>query len=259
MAPVPFSLVKWYMDCVTEQGETAILYLANLRWRGLHGSYSSILLADRDTNTTRSSIGRHRVQCNDGRIQVEFAKLGVAGIWTATAPPVQHTMYENLAGSVNWNCLQPASSVRLTVGGREYAGLGYAECLTLTLLPWQLPMRKLKWGRFVSEQDSLAWIDWKGPYSAQLCVHNGQKCQAFGISDSEIDFDGATLRMEDSLALRSGKLGSTVLPGLPALGKILPGALFNIDETKWRCRGTLDAPGRQSHGWAIHEVVHWNC
>jgi hypothetical protein len=76
-------------------------------------------------------------------------------------------------------------------------------------------------------------------------------------SDSEIEIRDATLRMEESFTLRAGRLGSTILPGAPALGKLLPQSLANIEEVKQRSRGTLNAQGRSSQGWVIHEVVHW--
>jgi hypothetical protein len=40
---------------------------------------------------------------------------------------------------------------------------------------------------------------------------------------------------------------------------LLPHSIFDIDEKKWRSRAVLDASGHQSQGWAIHEVVDWNC
>jgi hypothetical protein len=168
-------------------------------------------------------------------------------------------MYEDSRGSVLWNCLQPSSSAHLKTGDRELTGLGYAECLTLTLPPWQLPMRQLRWGRFVSPQDSLAWIDWQGPYSTSLAVHNSRKCEVRSISESEIILSDATLRMDQPLTLRSGPLAATILPGAPMLRSLLPHSLFNIAENKWRSRGTMDTNGHQSHGWVIHEVVDWTC
>ena len=41
-------------------------------------------------------------------------------------------------------------------------GTGYAERLELSIRPWRLPIRELRWGRFVSEGASMAWIDWQG-------------------------------------------------------------------------------------------------
>jgi hypothetical protein len=245
------------MDCVTDLGDAVILYCAKLHWRGLHLAYSSFLSAHEDSIESHSSLTRCRLSLSDGQILVEFPRLHVSGRWKSDAAPVQHTVFENAAGSVHWNCLQPRSSVALRVGERELTGLGYAECLTLTLPPWQLPMRQLRWGRFVSPDDSLAWIDWQGEYSTRFAIHNGSKCEIRSVSDSEIAIQDATLRMENRLSLRAGRLGSTVLPGAPALGKLFPHSLFDIEEQKWRSRGRLDAQDRSSQGWVIHEVVHW--
>jgi hypothetical protein len=255
-----FSLVKWYMDCVTEEGETTILYCADLRWRGVRASYSSVLLTDGDAVTTRSSVKRYRVTSGLERIAVEFPQLGVTGTWKAAAPPpVQHTVFEDPRGRVVWNCLQPAAYAHVTVGDRELDGTGYAECLTLTLPPWQLPLRRLRWGRFVSPQDSLVWIDWQGPYSTSLAVHNGRKSEPLSVSDSTVTLSDAALHIDEFRSLRSGRLGSTILPGAPMLRRLLPHSLFDIDEKKWRSRGTLDTKDHQSCGWVIHEVVDWNC
>ena len=202
---------------------------------------------------------RHRLTSNSDQIFVELPQLGVAGTWTAATAPFEQTVYRNASGAVIWNCLQPASSVRVTVGDRDLTGLGYAECLTLTLPPWQLPMRQLRWGRLVSADDSLAWIDWQGPYSTSLAIHNSLPREVVSITDSEIVLNGAKLHLDQALSLRSGSLGTTILPGAPQLRKLLPHSLFNIDEKKWRSRGTLTTPDHQSHGWAIHEVVEWNC
>jgi hypothetical protein len=258
VAAAPFLLVKWYLDCVTDSGETAILYTADLRWHGIHGSFCSLLWTDGQAGRTESSMRPSHLVRNDDQILATLPGLSVAGEWSATAAPVQHTMYEAASGSVVWNCLQPGARVHLRIGDRNLSGLGYAECLTLTVPPWHLPMRQLRWGRFVSERDALAWIDWQGPYSISLAVHNGEKFEAPSILDSEVSFGPATLQMNEPLSLRSGRLGSTILPGAPALAKLLPNSLFNIEETKWRSRGILNTPDHQSRGWVIHEVVHWN-
>jgi hypothetical protein len=253
----PFFLVKWYMDCVTDPGDTAILYCAELRWRGLHAVYSSVLSAHGASVESHGSMARYRLSSTGGEILVELPRLRVSGRWEASAAPFQQTVYEDASGSVLWNCLQPRAAVQLRVGDREFIGLGYAECLTVTLPPWRLPMSQLRWGRFVSPQDSLAWIDWQGPYSTSFAVHNGNRCETLSVSDSEVALRGATLRMEESFFLRGGRLGSAILPRAPALRELLPRSLANIEEYKWRSRGILNAQARVSKGWAVHEVVHW--
>jgi len=255
--PSEFSLVKWYMDCVTDSGDAAILYCADLHWRGVHLAYSSVLTVHGNSTDAHSSMARSRLSSTNGQILVEFPQLDVSGSWKADAAPVQRTVFKDASGSVEWNCLQPRSSVHLRAGGRELTGLGYAECLTLTLPPWQLPMRQLRWGRFVSPDDCLAWVDWQGEYCTSFAIHNGRACETLSVSDAEVVLPGATLRMEESFPLRDGRLGSTVLPGAPALGKLLPRSLRNIEEQKWRSRGRLNEQDRSSHGWVIHEVIHW--
>ncbi|HME56978.1 MAG TPA: hypothetical protein VKF63_01465 [Terracidiphilus sp.] len=113
------------------------------------------------------------------------------------------------------------------------------------------------WGRFVSPEESLAWVDWQGEYCTSFAVHNGNVCETLSVSDAEVTIPGATLRMEESFPLRAGRLGATVISGAPAMGKLLPRSLRNIEEQKWRSRGILDTQDGSSHGWVIHEVVHW--
>jgi hypothetical protein len=258
VASTGFSLVKWYLDCVTASGEAAILYSARVRWRAIRLSYSSLLLADSTAARASSSMRSASVMPGRQSIAVDVPALGLKGRWTAAAASFEQTVYENASGSVLWNCLQPAATVRLSVGGRELAGLGYAECLTLTLPPWELPMRHLKWGRFVSEKDALVWIDWQGPHSTSLVVHNGSKLVNPSISDTEISSGGMTLQMQEPISLRSGRVGKTILPGAPALATVFPKSLFNIEEKKWRSRGILETKNHQSRGWVIHEAVDWN-
>ena len=245
------------MDCVTAEGDAVILYCAALGWRGIGAAYSSVLTAQQGVIESHASMVRYRLSSTNDAIDVEFPRLKVSGRWRADAAPFERTVYENAAGRVVWNCMQPRSQVQVRVGARELTGAGYAECLTLTLPPWQLPMRQLRWGRFVSAEDSLAWVDWQGPYSTRFALHNGALCEALSVTDTEVAIGGATLTMSESLPLRSGRVEKTVLPEAPALRRLLPHSLFNIEEHKWRSRGALQANGRKSRGWVIHEVVDW--
>jgi hypothetical protein len=245
------------MDCVTDAGDAAILYCAELKWRGMHLTYSSVLTVSEGLVETKTSMAGYRLSTSDGNIVVEFPRLEVSGSWKADAVPYQRTVFENAAGAVEWKCLQPRSLVKLRAGERELTGLGYAECLTLTVPPWQLPMRQLRWGRFVSPEESLAWVDWQGEYCTSFAVHNGRAWETLSVSDYEVAIPGASLRMEESFPLRAGRLGATVIPGAPTLGKLLPRSLRDTEERKWRSRGRLDSQNGSSHGWVIHEVVHW--
>ncbi|MGB6693263.1 MAG: hypothetical protein WBE56_03720 [Terracidiphilus sp.] len=257
MTSTGFSLVKWYPDCVTDTGEVAILYSARVKWRGMSLAYSNFIGISGESRTERSSMRSAKIEPTADTITVAAFQRDLCGLWTAKAAPFERTVFKNEQGSVVWNCLQPSAAVRVTTEGREWTGLGYAECLTLTLPPWKLPMRHLRWGRFVSAQDALAWIDWQGPYSLNLAVHNGVQAGNATVSDSEISCDRATLRMAESASIRSGRLASTILPGAPALARMFPSSIFSIEEKKWRSRGVLETADHQALGWVIHEAVEW--
>lgn len=251
-------MVKWYMDCVTESGEVAILYCSVASWRALKISYASYLIADRERNESRSTMHAAQITSESRRLLVRSSELDLCGEWMALAAEVTHTVFESESGAVVWECVQPGAQVCLHVGERELVGLGYAEVLTLTLPPWQLPMKHLKWGRFVSKSDTLAWIGWQGAYSLHLAVHNGVRCDDAVISDDAVSMTGAELRMDEPMSLRSGPVGQTVVSQARALARLFPQSMLSIDERKWRSRGTLSTSNGASEGWVIHEAVDWN-
>jgi hypothetical protein len=246
------------MDCVTDAGEAAIVYCADLRWRGLHAMIGGLLESRNGAEPrTRTALGRHRISQTANEIAVEHRRLKVSGLWQSLSPPVQRTVYEERGGSIVWNCIQPGSRASLRIGERELAGLGYAECLTVTLPSWQLPIRCLRWGRFVSADHAFAWVDWQGPFSTRFAFLNGRESTLLSASESEVVTREAALKIEGGDSLRAGRLSSTILSGAPALKRLFPASLFNIREQKWKSRGTLAQSGRTNEGWVIHEVVEW--
>jgi hypothetical protein len=251
-------LVKWYLDCVTASGEVAILYSAVVHWRAIGISYCSYLNVDDARNESRSTMHAAEIHADGQRLLIDSPELKLNGEWTATAQEVKQTVFETEAGSVVWDCVQPGSQVRVRVGERELTGTGYAEVLSLSLPPWQLPLKHLRWGRFVTDRDTVAWIDWQGPHSLRLAFDNGERCTPFAVSDSVVSMGTSELRMSEPLRLRAGRLGQTVVPAARGLAKLFPKLMFNIEERKWRSRGTFVTPQGESHGWVIHEAVDWN-
>ncbi len=253
-----FAMTKWYLDCVTGSGDAAILYCADLRWRGVHARMASLLQqAQAAPARTRTSLGKFTLTAAGGEIAVDHPRWKLNGCWSRAAPPFHSTLYESDGGAVTWDCLQPASRVSLRIGERSLDGLGYAECLTLTLPPWQLPMRDLVWGRFVSSRHALTWIRWRGPREISLALCDGQPSELRSATESQIEAGEVTLRIEPGAVLRDGRLGDTVLPGARVLARLFPPTLFNVIETKWKSRATLRIAGEECPGWAIHELVRF--
>ena len=252
----PFRLTKWYLDCVSETGDAAIFYGAHVSWRGIHLRYSSLLCHLEGHITCKTSVGApFPTQPNENTLAIEAPQLGITGTWDRLDPRVDKNLYEDNGGVVHWDCVQPRAAAQLRIGDHALEGLGYAECLTLTIPPWRLPLQSLQWGRWLSPTGGLIWIVWTGPSARSWIWRNG----AESIDISEVQLDKIVgLQLDRGVTLRDGRLGKTVLPAAPFLARIFPRAIFGIHETKWLSRGTLARAGTPERGWAIHEVVEWN-
>lgn len=257
----PFLLTKWYMDCVAEDGDAVILYVADLRWNALTVHYGSLLTVLGGRVGSTSSLRRGATPLvRDGTIEVNLPHLDIEGTWRGVRSPIQRTIFDSEHGSVDWHCLQPMSQVDLLLRGTTtLTGRGYAECLTLSVLPWKLPMHELHWGRFLSEPDAVVWVDWRGPHQRRIVFHNGEEREVKSINESEIVFvdPPARLELDRGLVLRQGQLGDTVFPGVSRLAKLLPRSMLSVNEHKWLSRGFMHFPSAESSGYAIHEVVKW--
>jgi hypothetical protein len=227
-----FHLAKWYMDCVSADGEVFLAYRAELRWRAVHLHYASVL-----GGCTSMRESPEPVWCG-GVLQWDAPALGISATWHAIDPPARESL---LDGACDWNCLVPRARAEVRLPGRTIRGLGYAEHLTMTVPPWSLPISELRWGRFLSETDSVVWIEWSGAKSASLRWRNGVRSQ------------GERVEIQDQTTLREGKLVETALRVIPNVHKLFPARILGMRESKWRSRAAFRAAG----GWAIHEVVHW--
>jgi hypothetical protein len=259
----PFALSKWYFDCVADDGRTFIGYLATLRWKSLTIHYQSVLLhSDGEGTQTRFSLRSAPAPSVSGpTLAWKSPPLRLEGTWNALEPPVRATILDSDAGTIEWHCLQPRATASVRVGkAAVICGLGYAEHLRMTIPPWRLPLKELRWGRFLSKTDSLVWIDWRGPHSKQVVFFNGAEVQAESISEQQLVLNDrdVILDFEDSFVLREGTLAKTALSKIPNAQKLFPQSVLGIRECKWKSRAVLRRGGAaDTRGWAIHEVVQW--
>jgi hypothetical protein len=270
---VGFRLSKWYLDCVTSEGDALIVYLAQLRWRELALPYACVLEHRAgETRVHTSLLGDGLPSAGEDELTWSSERLGVSGRWRALMPALPpDTLFASGMGGVEWRCLQPAASVAVQIrdehGLRRVEGLGYAECLTLTVAPWSLPLDELHWGRFVGpattpgEYESIVWIDWRGPHGARRAFRNGAAVDAAEMTAERITLsDGGVLSLDAGRSLRAGALGATVLAGIPKLATALPARMLGVRERKWCSRAVFvprSGAATATRGWAIHEVVQW--
>jgi hypothetical protein len=257
-----FELSKWYADCLTEDGDALIIYHAQLRWRTPPIHYSNLLIHEPGRPArSQFSLRKQPAPIQKEGIEWKSPVWSAEGRWRETGHPLREILFDSAAGSVEWNCVAPRCSAEVRIGeGRAYRGEGYVEHLRLTIPPWRLPIRQLRWGRFVNACDALVWIDWRGSYNRQVVYCNGLPVSARTISDSEIVLGdgGAVLSLDTSTVLREGALGATALSVLPNLERLFPARILGVRECKWLSRAILRRPGQaDSVGMAIHEVVEW--
>lgn len=251
-----FHLSKWYLDCVTDSGNASIAYVGEVRWGPVHLHYSSLLRSTGNEVTQRNSLRQPVMPAVNGNsVSWSSQPFDFSGIWCAESKELRETVFANEEGSVEWRCLMPRAHVR-TVND---SGLGYVEHLTMTIAPWKIPIRNLRWGRFCGASDSVVWIDWQGRFSNRILYVNGKPVPGSFIEEGEIAFDdGSRLTMDRSLTLRQGPLGTTALSSIPGISNTFPARLLQVNERKWRSRARLEHPNRPAvEGWAIHEIVSW--
>lgn len=248
-----WSIRKWYLDCVAEDGTTWIGYWADVRWSALRMPVvSSLLFAD--ARFSQSSALRRDAppKLAGGLLSWSSPSLGVGVEMRSAAGASTHQLHEG----VTWQCVMGAAEARVTLPDRTLRGVGYAEVLEMSVPPWQLPLRELYWGRATGRNTSLAWIRWKGEAPLLLTLRNGVRQPAVSIEDDEVRLaDGSRVQMSERVVLREDTLATTLGP-LSGMTALLPRTLTGAIERKWRSRGTVFAGERPiDEGWVIHERV----
>ena len=244
-----FALEKWYADCTTDDGRAVILYSAKLDWRGPAIHYTNLLARGRSRVSLRRQTGLEGMAWRS-------AKWKAAAEWREPGAAVREMLYESDGGRLEWDCVAPRCTAEVRIGDEHYRGWGYVERLRMTVAPWLLPIRELRWGRFVNATDAVVWIDWRGSYNRRVVYWNGAAVGASAIGDRAIVLDdGSVLSLDETAVLREGALGTTALK---MVRTAFPRSILNVRERKWLSRAVLRRPdGSESVGMAIHEVVEW--
>lgn len=261
--PGRFALSKWYLDLVTPDGRALVAYWGEIAWRRAKLRLESVLdgppgcPAEARARVTREAGPR---EGEDGCIAWSSPGLGLEARWQPLAEPISRRLFAGPRGSLDWDCRAPLARVTATLGrGAALSGLGYAERLTLTLAPWELPIEALRWGRFCAASRSVVWIQWSGPSPFTLVFADGVEIPGAVVRDDGVEMTSAgRLSLEGRRELRAGRPVAGLVARLPGLRAAVPRRLHGIEEIKWVSCGTLSGAGKSAvEGWAIHEVVRF--
>jgi hypothetical protein len=244
------SIRKWYLDCVAEDGAAWIGYWGDVRWGSLHVSFVSSLMHDgTQTSRVRSEdeprLDEHVVRWSAPSLDVDYEL-------TPRVSGVERELHDG----VLWRCVVPCGDAIVRLPARTLRGRGYAEVLEMSIAPWNLPIRELRWGRVLGEHTSLVWIQWTGAKPLQVVVRNGELAEATHIGDDEVRLaDGTRVTIARRSVLREDSFANTLRP-LRALAPLLPRVFTGTIERKWLGTGTIEAPGRPiEEGSVVHELV----
>ncbi len=244
-------LSKWYLDVATPDGRCAIVYAARLRILKVTLRVEGVLLLGASGLGSRWTVlGGRPPRVEGTRVRFGSTALDVSARIDAIDPPHEARLHGAGGGTVDWECRVPRGDAEIRVGGETLRGLGYAERIRITLPPWELPIRELRWGRLLSPAGGLTWIEWKGASPLRLALRDGRPASLDGVDDGQVSVDGFAHPLAPLATLRDAPLSRT-LPG--ALRRALPRVGLGLSETKWLARGEVAG----MEGLAIHEVVRW--
>lgn len=252
-----FSLVKWYFDVATPDGGVAIAYCAEVRWGVLRQPFSGVLVLPAGGAHEPWRFSGRAVEeplFGDRSLRWGSEPLELAVEYLHGEPPFQERLYEGREGFIDWRCVTPRARARVRVGDTVLEGLGYAERLELTLLPWKIPADEIRWGRFIGGDASVVWIDWRGEDPQALAWLDGRAMPDASISDSSVRFGDAELRLVVDHVVSDDMLGGMLSP-LEALQPLIE-PITRTHQTRWLSRGELHGCSSDpKQGWVIHEVV----
>ncbi|MFO0836253.1 MAG: hypothetical protein U0638_14880 [Phycisphaerales bacterium] len=288
-----FLLDKWYFDVVDEDGRAAIVHAAVLRYGLIHLHYGAILAstAPATKSTTHSAIHHATIRagdmpltsargtswtCNSLDLSINCSPVPPNPPHPTPIPP-PHRLLENDDGFIDWGPIHQHASVDLRTPDFAIRGLGYAERLTMTLRPWDMPIDAMHWGRWIGTSSSMVWLCWEGPVPKTLVLLNepaasdsddphdaGSANKSTESTDSSvtpglIKSRHASLSLSNSRSLRDESLADSLLSIIPGLRSWAPARTLAAHERRWLSRGTLTRPDHSAEqGWAIHEEVRFD-
>lgn len=262
-----FSVSKWFMDCVTEEGTCVIAYAAEMIKNGVVIPYKSLLVSEPGmVPMIKTKFKACEWPMVEGKM-IKWAdkSFGIQGRWKQEGVGLKSRLLDSEDGILDWYCYQSSSSVKICLdSGDELKGNGYVEHLFLTIQPWKLNIEKLRWGRFICKDINIVWIGFTGPNARRWVWCNGKEVIASRLDDDIIiipDLD-LKLKLESNRILEKGPKMLNVIKGIVGFitefNKYVPDFFLKATETKWLSKGMLYKKKEVIHeGWVIHELVEF--
>jgi hypothetical protein len=249
------------MDCISADGNLFIGYSALLEWKLLKLKFTNIL-----TKSTDKEIEHYKSFKNFTPPEFKFPKLdwidkssAINAEWNSLSEPIIIELFNNDGKKIIWECYQPSADCKIQFNnGMTFNGFGYTEKIKMTVKPWVIGIKELRWGRFISEDTYIVWINWIGKNNLTMVFCNGIEYNKAEFDNDKIIFDNKILCIDNWTVIRKGAIKKTIFDRLPWLRKLFPDSIMNMQELKWLSKGIFIDNQINKTGWIIHEVVKWD-
>ena len=256
----PFSLTKWYFDCVAADGRVVIGYWASLAWRKIALTWQNITLYEPGhPPAARSSLVPGPPPEVAGKTITWRAPALTCAVGVESRQrPIDERLLDEGTGVVDWRAEAPAALVSVQLNGfAPVQGPGYAERLFITVPPWRLPISELRWGRWLdaAASRSVVWIDWRGESPRTWVFVDGLAAAGAVVTDECVRAGALNIAFDERRTLHA-RVFAEIAATIPPLRAVVPKSLLALRQTKWCSAGTLrNASEAALAGCAIHEVV----
>jgi hypothetical protein len=256
-----FKLEKYYLDCIDDAGNCFIIYQAKLKFCFIRINYSELIFSDtKGVTINKNSLKKTSKLLINDLLLFSNQFLQIEGSWKSMNPPLPLISYKDMMNhELIWNCHHPKSSTEIRYEDNTYQGYGYAETLFMTIKPWNLPIEELRWGRFLSDDYTITWIDWKGKYPLhKIFCNDSEYSDAIFEGDNIVFGRGIfSLIFREITVVRKGKLRN-IFKKMPWLKILFNRRILNTSEVKYKAKSILYINKQTtSAGWSLYETVIW--
>ena len=256
-----FRLEKQYFDCIDDRGNCFIIYRVELHLFFIKIHYSELNFCDSYNITTGKSSLRKTVNPESGELLNYInTPLDLRGSWKRIDGSLPSYLFRDSENrELIWNCHHPKALTDIAHNGRTFRGYGYGETLFLTIKPWNLPIEELRWGRFLSDEYTIIWINWKGTHPLNKLYCNGKEYNDALFENDRINFDAGNyfLIFTETAVIRKGKL-SSLFTEIPWMKIFINNRILNISENKFKSKSILSHNSEiKASGWSLYEIVRW--
>lgn len=253
-----FKIKKHYFDGIDKNGNAIIIYAAEMSFLGLKIPYSSYITSDSKGIFEKAFLKKGQL-INQSKLTFLLNDSSqIFGNWEKIDEGFSENLHEINGKILIWNCHHPKANFEVRCEEFFFSGLGYAETLELNFAPWKLPISELKWGRFLSENNTIVWIEWLGKKPLKKVYWNGKLQENAEITELGITFENqeAKLIFENPQIIKDEPL-LKIANRFPFLKIFFSKQFLQTQETKYKSKSIFLHHNEKELGWSLYETVLW--